>query len=269
MVRLGQYVERDSWMHRLDGRSKLIFSFSLMICGLLIENIVILTSIILFTILLSFSAKIGREFLKSLKGIFYLVLFAGLIWLLFYRTSLFLGKSENVTVIARYGPFTIDSLGLIYAIRMPLRILIAISIPTLYFMTTTIREFIISLVKLKIPYVIAFTFGLAAQLIFSLGDEFEKIKEAQTARGLSIDEGSLVKRVKNHIPIIVPFTVRSLDLVEQINIALNLKHFNPKKKSLFYKEKSFGINDWIVVVISLFTLFFSISLSLGIYPRFF
>ncbi len=257
MAKLGQYIEKDSWFHKLDGRSKLIFVFSLMITGLLIQNIFLLLSIILLTLVISFSARIGREFLVSLKGIFYLVIFAGIIWLLFYRTSLFLNK-ENAVIIAKFGPFTIDSLGLTYAVEMPLRILITISLPTLYFMTTTIREFIISLVKLKVPYVVAFTFGLAAQLIYSLGDEFEKIKEAQIARGLSVDEGNLVKRIKNHIPIIVPFTVRSLDLVDQINIALNLKHFNPDKKSLFYRAKKFSTNDWILFLISVLLLSLSI-----------
>lgn len=261
-MRLGQHIERNSWLHRVDGRSKLIFMFSIMLASILMDNLFFLAFCVLLVIGLSFTAKVGKEFLYSLKGIFFLLLFAGVIWLLFYRTSLFINRTE-ATVIAKVGPFTIDSLGLTYAVKMPLRILIAISVPTLYFMTTTIREFIISLVKLRVPYVMAFTFGLAAQLVFSLGDEFEKIKEAQIARGLSLNSGGLISRIRKHIPIIVPFIVKSLDLVDQINIALNLKHFNPEKKTVFYQEKSFSRIDWILTFLGILSLIFLLGLKCG------
>ncbi|HDJ89985.1 MAG TPA: energy-coupling factor transporter transmembrane protein EcfT, partial [Thermoprotei archaeon] len=128
--------------------------------------------------------------------------------------------------------------------------------------TTTIREFIISLTKMGIPYIASFTFGLAAQLIFSLSDEFEKIKNAQIARGLEVDRGNLFKRIKNYIPILIPFTVRSIELADEINLAINLKNFDPSIKR-FYGDRGMNSTDYLLISLSLIFLSLSLIIRFG------
>jgi len=264
-MKLGQYVEKNSWFHRLDGRSKIIFLISLTLMSFILDNIMINLLILLIIVSLSFSAKIGKKFLKSLGKFAGLIVFAGFVWILFYRASLFQANKCGVELF-RIGPIIVDSTGLYYGVKMPLRIIIMVSIPSLFFMTTTIREFIISLSKMGIPYIVSFTFGLAAQLIFSLSNEYEKIKNAQIARGLEVDSGNLFKRIRNHIPILIPFTVRSIELADEINLAISLKNFNPSiRNRKFYGDKKMSFIDYLLISLSFLILLLSIIVRLGVF----
>lgn len=256
-----KYVKTNSWFHRLDPRSKLLLCVSIILISFLLTNPFVLALILGFVITLSISAHIGRDFLKRIKILGMVIIVAFILWSFFYKTALF-ASQQTSEVIFHLGPLRLDVLGLLYGISMPLRILIMIGTPLLLFMTTTFSDLIRGLVELKIPYSVAFILGLSLKLVYSLGKEFETIKSAQMSRGLEVDKGNLLTRVRNYVPILIPFTFKSLELSEQMSIALDLKGFSFEKKK-FYKRIKFRWVDWILTTLCFFVLALSIYLRIN------
>jgi energy-coupling factor transport system permease protein len=210
---------------------------------------------------LSFVAKIQHEFLQRVKLLATVVIMAFVLWALFWRWSLFASTAPS-EVILKIGPITVDKLGLVYGFAMPFRVLVMIGTPMLFFMTTRLSEFVLCLVKLKLPYKWAFAFGLSAKLVSLLGDEFETIKHAQTARGLELEKGNLIRRIKAYVPILIPLTLRGLELSDQISIAMDTKAFGVEEKRTFYRDLKMKRIDYLIVIFSFIALVIGIILRL-------
>jgi len=233
-----------------------------MVLSLVFNSPVFLVGLFLVVTSLLFVARVHREFFKRVKALASTVVMAFILWSLFYRWSLF-NPSDSTEVILTIGPITLYRLGLIYAVSMPFRVLVMIGAPLLFFMTTTLSELVLAFARVGIPYRVAFTLGLSGKLVPLLENEFKTIKQAQTARGLELDKGGLVKRVRNYIPVLIPLTFRSLELSDQMSIAMETKGFAMKDERTFYKDIEMKRIDYLVVAFSL------LALGLGISLRFF
>jgi energy-coupling factor transport system permease protein len=254
-----RYVDKKSFLHELDPRTKIALCGSIMIISLIFNHPLLMVSLFIFVLILSFVAKIHKEFLARIKALAGVVIFAFILWTLAYRLSLFTSSASS-KVFFVLGPIAIDELSLLYGISMPFRILILIGAPLLFFMTTTFNELILSFVKLKIPYLWAFTIGLSLRLITSVLDEAKTIKDAQVSRGLELEKGSLLKRIKNYIPIISPLISKVMGMEDQLAISMETKAFGSHKKRTFYKELRMKRRDLILTFLSLLLLFFCVWL---------
>lgn len=261
-MRFVSYIKSNSLLHKLDPRTKLLLCIVIIILSFVFNHPLFLFGLFLIVVGLSFLAKIQKEFLLRIKILIPLVLMAFILWAFFYKWSLF-EHSETNNFIFKIGPIVLDRIGLMYGSAMPFRVLVMIGTPLLFLMTTTLNELVLALVKLKFPYKIAFIFGLSTRLIPYLGNEFLSIKEAQTARGLELDKGNLLKRVKSYIPILIPLTIKALEFSDQMSIAMETKAFGIKKKRTFYKEIRMRKIDYLIISISLLVL------VVGIVMRFF
>ncbi len=261
-MELVNHTRTNSFFHRLDPRSKMFLCATIMALSLLFNSPVFLVGLFLVVTSLIFLARVHHEFFERVKLLASTIFMAFILWSSFYRWSLF-SSSGSTEAIFTIGPITLDRLGLAYGVSMLFRVLVMIGTPLLFFMTTTLSELVLAFVKLKIPYKVAFTLGLSGRLVPLLENEFKTIKQAQMARGLEIDKGGLVKRVKNHIPILTPLIFRSLELSDQMSTAMETKGFAMKDDRTFYKDIEMRRRDYLVVMISL------LALALGIALRFF
>lgn len=240
----------------------MVLCATIMVLSLVFNSPVFLVGLFLVVTSLLFVARLHREFFKRVKVLASTVVMASVLWSLFYRWSLF-NPSDSIEVILTLGPITLDRLGLIYGFSMPFRVLVMIGAPLLFFMTTTLSELVLAFVRVRIPYRVAFALGLSGKLVPLLENEFKTIKQAQMARGLELDKGGLVKRVRNYIPILIPLTFRSLELSDQMSMAMETKGFAMKDERTFYKDIEMKTIDYLVVAFSL------LALGLGIALRFF
>jgi energy-coupling factor transport system permease protein len=69
-----------------------------------------------------------------------------------------------------------------------------------------------------VPYEFVFAFTTAVRFVPVLAEEAQTIMDAQKARGLELEKGNFLKRIRNYIPILIPLIVsairRSLELAE-------------------------------------------------------
>jgi len=117
--------------------------------------------------------------------------------------------------------------------------------------------------KLRIPYMYSFAFISAIRFTPILAEELQTIMDAQRSRGLELDRGNPIKRIRRYIPILVPLIVNVLRRSYELAEAMEVKCFGASKKRTFLRELKMKPRDYIVLAITL------LSLAFAIYARFF
>jgi len=255
------YKNKDSIIHKLDARTKLILSTTLILLAFVFNHPLFLFVLFLFSICLCYIAKIHKEVFVRTFVLIPLILLSFFLWSFFYKPSSISSKTQD-TVIS-LGPLSATTKGLMYGLAMPFRIIIVLVSSIIFLMTTRLSDFICALKKLGFPYVWAFTFGLSTRLVSTIGNEFTTIKQAQASRGLETEKGNLVRRIKSHIPIVVPLTMKGLELSDQLGMSMSLKGFNPNNKRTFYRELKMKNVDYLVILLCLASLAISIILRIN------
>ncbi|MGC8962172.1 MAG: energy-coupling factor transporter transmembrane component T family protein [Candidatus Bathyarchaeia archaeon] len=255
------YIMGESPIHRMDPRAKIVLCGTIISISFIHVHPYLLAGLLALMVILSFIGRIGRELLSRLKILGSVVAMSFILWTLFYRWSLFYTPRES-DILYRLGPITIDRLGLIYGVSMPLRVLIMIGTPLIFIFTTPVSHFIRAMTKLGIPYNVAFGIGLAFRLIPSLSNEWRNIKEAQLSRGLELERGWLLQRIRNHIPIIIPLTIKALEIADQLAIAMETRAFGAYKRRTYYKEPVLKGSDMLVIAASTAALIGSIIIKI-------
>ncbi len=243
-ITIGQYYKTDSVVHRLDPRVKLfgtlVFLMSLFIAGNTFGYLVA-TVFILAAIKLS-KVPIGFVF-KGLKSIVFIILFSVSFTMLF---------TEGDNILARFWIFTISVEGILKSLEIVVRLILMIIGSSLVTLTTTPNDIADGLEKafsflnvIKVPvHEIAMMVSIAFRFIPILMEETDKIMKAQAARGASFDEGSLVKKAKSLVPIIVPLLVSSIRRALDLATAMEARCYRggvgrTKMKPLRYQKTDY------------------------------
>lgn len=256
-----EYVERDSFIHRLDVRSKLAMGLAIVSAAFILNHPAFMVMLFLSVLALSTLAKILREFVKQTRILFSVVVMAFILWSLFYRWSLFAAAKPS-KVIFKIGFITLDELGLLYGVSMPFRVLVLIGTPLLILMTTPLSDIMLALTKLKVPYKVAFTLGLSLRYVPTIIEEMSTIREAQMSRGLELERGGLINRIKAHIPLLKPLMIRAIEFADRMSLAIETRAFGAFKKRSSYREIRMNKFDLMVVAISIIILISCITLRL-------
>ena len=120
--------------------------------------------------------------------------------------------------------------------------------------------------KARIPYEFNFAFITAIRFVPVLADEAQSIMDAQRSRGLELDKGSFLNKIRKYIPILLPLIInsirRSLDLAE----AMESRAFGATRDRTNLFELVMGGRDYAVLVISLVILAALIYMKLSLPP---
>lgn len=246
----GQYYPGNSIIHRLDPRTKLLFTFVYMITIFLVKSYIgYLVTAILFTTIVFVSTVPWKVVFKSIRAVLFLLIFTLLINLLFYKegTELFAWKFIHITV----G-------GIDYSIKMLLRLtLLVMGASILTFTTTSTEltdalEYLLKPLKyLHIPvHDLAIIMSIALRFIPTLIEETQKIMNAQKARGANLDTGNFFQRVKAMLPILIPLFVSAFRRADELADALDARCYNATDKRTKMKVLKFGMADFVVLIIT-------------------
>lgn len=245
---MGRYLARDSIMHRLDPRMKLIGMIVLLLSIFLANNpltYAIFAVFIAIMILLS-GISIG-VFLKGLRPMIIIILITVFIQLLFTRTG---------EVLVQFGPLAVTKDGLINAIYIFLRFVLIIFISTILTLTTqplAITDGLESLFKpfrkLLPVHEMALMLAIALRFVPTLLQETDKIMDAQRARGVDFSEGNLVRRVKAIIPILIPLFVSAFDRAYDLSIAMESRGYRGGEGRTKYRILQWHKTDTVATAI--------------------
>lgn len=222
-ITLGQYFPGNSFVHKLDPRTKLL-STLLFIVAIFFANSPIsygiLCAFTLFVILMS-KLPFGMV-LKSVKPI----------WIILVLTlCIHAFTTPGDTILYRYSFITVTQEGLTMGIKMCLRLVLLLLFSSILTLTTSpivLTDGIECLLRpfkcIGVPaHELAMMMTIALRFIPTLLEETDRIMKAQTARGADFESGNVFQRVKNMLPLLVPLFISAFRRADDLAIAMEAR----------------------------------------------
>jgi energy-coupling factor transport system permease protein len=190
-------------IHNLDPRVKFAYVIAIFAVAIIFYQIIPLVLLFVLQLPFVFLARVQRQWVRSLRGAAFLALF---IFFINVGTTFFT-SGYHLT------PSSVES-----AAAMTLRFVVLVESFSVFFLTTSPDHLGLALEESKVPYEFAFAFTTAVRFVPVLAEEAQTIMDAQKARGLELEKGGLLKRIRNYVPVLIPLIVsairRSLELAE-------------------------------------------------------
>ncbi len=260
-VTLGQYFPGNSFIHRLDPRTKLVSLVVYIVCLFLAVDYISYSLMLVFLVAIIWISKIPvKAIARGMKPLVFILVFTGIL-------NLFLtdGKTELVS----FWGLTITLEGVKHAVFMVVRILMLISGTFLLTYTTSpiaLTDGLESLMKplkvIRFPvHELSMMMCIALRFIPTLIEETDKVMSAQKARGANFESGNLFSRAKALIPILVPLFIGAFRRADELATAMECRCYQggegrTKMKILRYKRA-----DLVSFLCMLFLLGGSITLN--------
>ncbi|EYE87756.1 hypothetical protein Q428_11725 [Fervidicella metallireducens AeB] len=175
------------------------------------------------------------------------------------------------TVILKLYGFKLTAETLFYAFTLSLKYISLLPVTLLFIFTTNPSEFASSLNRLGVSYKIAYSISIALRYIPDVKDEMTNIINAQEARGVAFKKGDagLLKRLKNYLSILLPLLISSLQRIEVISNAMDLRGFGKHKTRTWYTRKPLKSADYIFIIVSISLVLIGIYLKNTYFTKFF
>lgn len=168
---------------------------------------------------------------------------------------------SRTVLLTGIGRFTLTQEQLFYLFNLVLKYFCTIPLALVFLLTTNPSSFASSLNKIGVSYKISYAVSLALRYIPDIQEEFFAISQAQQARGFEMSKkGKLTQRIKGTAQIIVPLIFSSLDRIETISTAMELRRFGQKKERTWYVEQPFKARDMVLIFSAIGLLLISFAL---------
>ena len=259
--RVLSYIPRESPVHRLCGAAKLIvFLAWTIVCMLTYHTWVLAGALILGTVFFA----ISRIRLKEVRFVLITMLF----FLTLNAAAIYVFSPEEGVKI--YGTrhliyqfssrYTVTKEQLFYLFNVMLKYFTIVPIALLFITTTDPSEFAASLNKIGVPYKISYAVAITLRYLADVQGDYQNISQAQQARGIDLSrKAPLKKRISGLAGIAVPLIFSSLDHIDLVSNAMDLRGFGKNPKRTWYSARPFQKIDYIViigtVILSAFALF--------------
>ena len=222
-ITLGQYYPGNSFIHRLDPRTKILSTLLLIIAVFLANTAVgyaALCAMVLFIILIS-----GLPFmlvLKSVKPLLFIIVLTLVLHVV-------MGQGEHVLYQWKFIRVTEEGLRL--GVQMAMRLILLLMISSILTFTTSpivLTDGIEALLRpfrvIGVPaHELAMMMTIALRFIPTLMEETDRIIKAQTARGADFSGGNLLVRAKNMLPILVPLFISAFRRADDLAVAMEAR----------------------------------------------
>jgi len=190
-------------IHNLDPRMKFVYVCAVFVAAILFGEIIPLIALFLMPIPFVFLAGVQKELLRSLRGAAFL---AGFIFIINIASNFFTSG------------YVLTATAVETSAAMTLRFVVLVESFSVFFLTTSPDHLGLALEQTHMPYEFAFAFTTAVRFVPVLAEEAQTIMDAQKARGLELEKGGFLKRIRNYVPVLIPLIVsairRSLELAE-------------------------------------------------------
>lgn len=239
-MRLEIYVARASPVHALHPATKLALLVVGIVAPFLTLRIGPQVGAVIAALAVAAAGGVLRKVLAPWKLIALIFVLSTVIWGLTGRA----GWVENWVAAASYG------------FRVTAIFLFGLA----FLATTRIEETIHALGTFRVPYRLAFTLGLAFRLVPLFLGSAASILDAQRSRGLDLERGSVLERLKKYVPVLIPVFMTSLKNADQMAIALDARGFSAGERRTRYRTYAFGARDAAALALgaAYFAAFFAV-----------
>ncbi|MCD7715452.1 MAG: energy-coupling factor transporter transmembrane protein EcfT [Lachnospiraceae bacterium] len=268
--RLLTYMPKETWIHRLSGVSKMIFFLLWSITGMLTYDtrillLMLVISLVIFKVSKTEWKQVGTVF-KFILLFLCLNLFA--VWLFspYQGTTVYGTKTVLLKVV---GDHDITAEQLFYEFNIMLKYFTVTPVVLMFIVTTNPSEFAASLNRLGVSYNIGYAIAIALRYVPDVQADFTKIKHAQEARGIEMsNKASIPSRIKNMSAIIFPLLFSSMDRIDVVSNAMELRGFGKNKKRTWYMGKALERNDYMTIGFALVFMVAGLAITFADGSRF-
>ncbi len=263
MAEMLAYIERPSMIHRLSGATKLILFMMWSTAAMLTYDTRVLLFLFISSLVIFKASKI------KFADIRFVLLFI-LAFLLLNNIAIYLfSPQEGVKIYGTshvlfeiIGRYNVTMEQVFYQFNITLKYFSVIPAAILFIVTTHPSEFAASLNKIGVHYKIAYSVSLALRYIPDVQRDFRTISQAQQARGIDLSNKEKAhRRIKNASAILFPLVLSSLDRIDTISNAMELRAFGKKKKRTWYRAHAFAKQDYVALIIGFIVLVASLVIT--------
>ena len=246
-ITIGQYIPGDSFVHKLDPRTKILISFIFIASLFIVDKFWGYIFIIAFlgaTVLIS---KLQFKYLyKGLKPVFLLIAITAAL-------NIFMIKGTEDTLIWHWKFLYIYKEGIRTSIFMALRLILLIMGTSVLTLTTSpieltdgIESLLKPFKKIGVPaHELAMMMTIALRFIPTLIDETDKIMKAQKARGADFESGNIIQKAKSLIPLLIPLFISSFRRADELAMAMEARCYRGGDGRTRMKILKYSKNDFI------------------------
>lgn len=246
------YADRHTFLNRLSGSTKLLCFVGLSIIGMMTYDTRYLIGIMLFSLVIFHFSKIKyREIsfvVSVIIGFSVLNLVMVYVFAPHYGVSIY--GTEHLLLGSNQHYFNLTTEQLFYEFNLLLKYTFAVPLALIFLMTTNPSEFAASLNKIGISYRVSYSVAIALRYIPDVQSDYRTISLAQQARGFEISKkAKFMTRVRGGIQILLPLIFSSLDRIEIISQAMELRRFGKGKHRSWYMAQKFRANDYLALAV--------------------
>lgn len=253
-ITLGQYYPGESWIHKLDPRTKIIGTFVFLVALFLVKDFLgFLVAVLGLAVVIGISKVPLKFILKGLKPVFIIILFTFVI-------NMFMTKGE---VLIGIWFLEITREGLYNAFFMGVRLVLLIIGSSLLTLTTKpikltdgIESLLWPMKKIGVPaHELAMMMTIALRFIPTLLEETDKIMKAQMARGADFESGNIFKRAKSLIPLLIPLFISAFRIAQDLAMAMEARCYSGGENRTRMTEMKYGKRDIFAAIAMLIFVF--------------
>jgi len=241
----------ESFFHKLDPRTKLVwFGVVIILASLFLNTIALLVLFLSILMIITISGISWRIVLRRIKALF-------LVAVLYFVFNIYSygGRGGEVLFYIHRGfwifpPWPVTAYGLVYSLGCALRFLIMIMSVFLLIGTTPIQRLILGLVKWRLPPEIGIAIGIGFGYIPVLIDQTRTIIEAQKARAHKTEYKNPIKRLNAYKALLIPTIKNSISKGTFIAAAIEARGFSYDiRNRTYYKELRYTSKDKFVIAL--------------------
>jgi energy-coupling factor transport system permease protein len=261
-ITLGQFFPGETFIHRLDPRTKLIMTFVYIAALFTARSFISYAVMFAFlAICVTVSGIKPRTILKGLKPLIFIIVLSALL-------NLFYTEGE---ILLRFWILKITREGIFRAVFMIVRIIMLITGTLLMTYTTSpialtdaLETLLNPLKKIRLPiHELTMMMSIALRFIPTLIEETDKIMSAQKARGANFETGSLVQRAKALLPLFVPLFVSAFRRADELAVAMECRCYHGGEGRTRMKQLKYTKIDAVSFVIG--AILFSGVVTLAVF----
>ncbi len=229
------YLKKETLFHRLDPRTKMLALLILFVIILYFEDPLWIAPVSLLVVLHGFVSR-SMANLRPLRYIFLVLTVSSiLLWNIFAH-----GATPIFWIIQRESLF--------YSVGRTLVLLSLVLEGIVFLSTTRYEEMTLGLIRLGLPYRVGFAISTSLRMIPMIVASAYAVAQAQRSRGLDLDSGSIITRVKKYLPLLVPVFLSMIRTTNTFVMALESRGFGSRKQRTFYLQIGLKKQDWVCIV---------------------
>ncbi|MGI6331233.1 MAG: energy-coupling factor transporter transmembrane component T family protein [Zhaonellaceae bacterium] len=245
------YIPGDSFFHKLDPRVKIIMLVLLTLFIFTTKKFLIITVLFVLVLILWLISGIPiakiKGFLKLLLPIFFFITVIQALFQVGETALVDPVVPDFIPLIGGSGRITLE--GLLFGLVICYRLLTLILLMPLISMTTEVNQMAIGLVKLGMPYKIAYTATTALNMIPSLEEQVRTIMDAQKLRAFTVfEEGRIHEKLFAYPALVVPMVIGAMKKSMLVGVAMDARAFGCKKTRTYIDVIRFTTKDYASLV---------------------